>query len=408
MVDAIEFRSCHHFNEKFVMMLRPLWRFVSKRFGLTTILLWLAVPCYHVAMPCQIAFAQDKSEAADAWTDSSGAKTITADFVKLEGVSLTLRRPDGKEVTLPLSKLDDKSRLKARALAKNGGRLPGSVAKAGATVEFPSALTAQEFMDIILREINQKNAIVVWDALPASKQKQVQGVMKLATSKIEQRTLALVQKFRNELIATLKSKKQFILSSKALPIQPEQRAILTKSYDAGVGLIEAFLPLEWMDANYLQKTELRDLVNTFLVSVQAKSDALEKTLPPALQTMSQVPMAATVKNISSTEASIAMVVSGQPGPESKFVSTEGRWLPTELLDPWDSSIATANQTLQAVDPKQIHQMVGQGMFFANSLLGTISTAETQEDFDQAIEQVMSMARAGMGAGMGAGMPAPAR
>lgn len=48
--------------------------------------------------------------AGDKWTDSSGTKTIEADFVKLDGIELTLKNSDGKEIVVPLQKLDTESR----------------------------------------------------------------------------------------------------------------------------------------------------------------------------------------------------------------------------------------------------------------------------------------------------------
>lgn len=57
--------------------------------------------------------------AGDKWTDSSGTKTIEADFVKLDGIELTLKKSDGKEIVVPLHKLDTESRALARRLAKS-------------------------------------------------------------------------------------------------------------------------------------------------------------------------------------------------------------------------------------------------------------------------------------------------
>ena len=168
------------------------------------------------------------ANAQESWTDISGDKTVKAEFVKLDGVQLTLRKEDGKEIVLPLSKLDDKSRLKARAMAKNGGNsVSGSSTssqdstspKNFALVSFPSNPTAQEFIDIVMREFKNENPMVIWDALPASKQKQVQEIVKLATTRVEQRTLNVVKKFRSDLLTALRSKKQFILNSRAIPLQ---------------------------------------------------------------------------------------------------------------------------------------------------------------------------------------------
>ena len=82
----------------------------------------LAASSVSLFLTASIASAQDRPQPTESWTDNTGEKTVTAEFVKLEGVQLTLRKADGKEIVIPLSRLDDKSRLKARAMAKNGGK----------------------------------------------------------------------------------------------------------------------------------------------------------------------------------------------------------------------------------------------------------------------------------------------
>ena len=120
--------------------------------------------------------------------------------------------------------------------------------------------------------------------------------------------------------------------------------------------------------------------------------------------MSTAVIEAKVEGVSAKEAMITFVVPGQPEVPTKFLLTEGRWLPEALLGGWDQQMGQATVGLGQVDPKVIHQTVGQGLVFANGLLGTISSAETQQDFDEAIGQLMGMAQ--MMPGIGAGGLAP--
>ena len=365
----------------------------------STTLVLLAI--FSCAFFASTAIAQERSQSTEGWTDSSGEKTLKAEFVKLDGVQLTLRKPDGTEIVIPLSKLDDKSRLKARAMAKNGTASSNSTtsastskgAKSTAPVSFPLNPTAQEFVDIIVRELKNENPMVVWDALPAVKQKQVQEIVKLAATRVEQRTLNVVKKFRGDLFTALKGKKQFILGSSAIPIPPDQKEVLKNSYDSIVALLEVYLPVEWMDASYLQQAEMRDLFSGYTENVIRKAKDVEKTLPsnsPFKSMLSQSSIDAKVESISSKEAMITFVVPGQPGTPTKFVLSEDRWLPAAMLANWDQNIGQAKDAIQKANPKDIHMGVAQAMLFANGMLGTVSTAETQQDFDDAIGQMMGM------------------
>ena len=372
--------------------------------------LLLAVSLVSIALNATTAFAQDRPQALETWIDSTGKITISAEFVKLEGVQLTLRKVDGKEVVLTLNKLDDKSRLKARAMAKNGGRAP--LSKSTEPVSFPSNPTAQEFADLVLLELKNNNPMVMWDALPAARQKQVQEVVSLASSRVEQRTMNLIKKFRSDLLTALKSKKQFVLNSGALPIPPNQKDVLAKSYDSIVAMLEAYVPTDWLDVSYLQKTELRDVLGSYVYNIALKGKDLENSLPdnsPFKSMINRMPLEAKVENVSATEAMITFVVPGQPDIPSKFILSEGRWLPEVLVAGWDQSMGQATSVLGQLDPKVIHQSVGQGLLFPNGVLGSISAAESQQEFDEAIGQLVGMVQMipGMSGGPMPMPPAPA-
>ena len=381
---------------------------VLLRVLVTPLVLGASIASFSLTAPS--ASAQESPQATESWTDNTGEKTLTAEFVKLEGVQLTLRKTDGKEIVIPLNKLDDKSRLKARAMAKNVGKAP--LAKSTEPASFPSSPTAQEFMDIILRELKNENPMVIWDALPTSKQKQTQEVVKLASSRVEQRTMNLVKKFRSDLLSALRSKKQFVLNSNKIPIPSDRKDVLIKSYDPLVAMLEAYLPVEWLDASYLQQAELRDVLSSYVHNIVLKAKELEKSMAgniPLIPMMSTAVIEAKVEGVSAKEAMITIVLPGQPEVPTKFLFAEGRWLPEALLGNWDQQMEQATVGLGQVDPKVIHQSVGQGLIFANGLLGTISSAETQQDFDEAIGQLIGMAQMipGIGGG-GLAPPGPGR
>lgn len=381
---------------------RPANQLLSIRFLAAPLLLGSIV-----SLDLPRVFSQVPATATENWTDSTGSKTIKGEFVKLDGVNLSVRMSDGTEKVIPLSKLDDKSRLKARELAKSGAKPSSSAvdnvtsksttgAKSSTPVSFPSSPTAQEFADIIVRELNNKNPMVIWDALPKSKQKQVQEIVKLAATRIEQRTLNAIKKFRGDLMTALKTKKTFVLNSKQIPIPPDQKSVLEGSYDPLVALIEAYIPEGWLDASYLEQVELRELLATYTDELSRRGEDVENSLPstsPFRAMLNQTPSSAKVDSATAKEAMVAFMIPGQPEIPIKYVATEGRWLPEPMLDGWDQGLGSAKAMLQGVNPKDIHKAVSQGLLGAYGVLGTISSAETQEDFDDAISQLVGMAQA---------------
>lgn len=375
---------------------------------------------------CSPLFSQEKTQS---WTDSTGKKNIEADFVRLNGVSLILRKPDGQEITVPLSKLDDKSRLRARALAKappsrtkaadgdsadtNSGSSSDaaiSSAKEWASetpVVFEENQTAEQFVAVLDQELKKKNVLVFWDLLPSKKQSEVQELVRLASTRIEQRTLDLIKRFRNDLIGALRSKKEFVLNSKALPIPPEQEELLAATYDGFVDLLDVSLPEDLLTASTLQNSELRTLARTYINNLMAKSDELNRLIPDdnplkSSSVDSEWNFKFQVDSSTQYEAMISGIAPGQTNrvPE-KFTFTNGRWLPAEMVQSWDSAMANATTGLQSADPKQIHKQIGQALLFVNGILSSISAAETQQEFDEAIQQLVGLAQMGMSMGGGA-------
>jgi hypothetical protein len=371
-------------------------------------------------------FSQEKTQS---WTDSTGKKNIEANFVRLNGVSLILRKPDGQEITVPLSKLDDKSRLRARALAKAPPSRPkgaekdssdtGSGSSSGGASESPKEWasetpvifeenqTAEQFIAVLDQELKKQNVLVFWDLLPSKKQSEVQQLVRLASTRIEPRTLDLIKRFRNDLLGALRSKKEFVLNSKALPIPSEQEELLATTYDGIVDLLEMSLPEDLLTASTLQNSELRDIARKYINNLMAKSEELNRLIPedsPFKSTTISRELNFKFQVDSSTqyEAMISAISPGQTNrvPE-KFTLTDGRWLPAELVQSWDSAMANATTGLQSADPKQIHKQIGQALLFVNGILGSISNAETQQEFDEAIQQLVGLAQMGMSMGGGA-------
>ncbi len=270
---------------------------------------------------------------------------------------------------------------------------------------FPLNPTATEFKDIILSELKNKNPMVLWDALPASKQRQVEELVRLASARIEQRTIDLVKRFRNTLLGTIENKKQFVLNNKVLRIPPAYRPILGHSYDSFLGLVEAMVPIDFFQVISLQETNFRDLVGKYVGVFVARSVALESLVPPdsTLQSYNNpIPEDVQIENVSVNEVMVTLIGEGYPHRSYKFVLSEGRWLPIELLESFDEKIVQATEFFQSADAKAIHRTVAQIKIVADAMFNPLLTAETQEEFDEQLQVIFSMAQSVAGQWMPGG------
>jgi hypothetical protein len=364
--------------------------------------------------------------AGDKWTDSSGTKTIEADFVKLDGIQLTIKKSDGKEVVIPLHKLDSSSRLLARKLAKS----PRSTASAGATGSdtesvattsssgdeiFPPNATAREFFDIIIRELEKKNFVISWDSMPASQQADVEQLIQLALTKIDQKTLDDVGKFKKQVLDTLRAKKTFILNSKAIPIENNVRPIIGQAYDPALELLDVLLSDELLNLDKMKSSKPRAFIQDYSARAVVRLEALLKMVPfpgdpmAALTGPAMAPLKGMqIKAVSDNEA-LVTVATPNGSLEESYVKVEGRWVSKKQWDSWKTMKAQAEQAINAIEPKTISLQVKQAMAVASIPVGVLAEAESQQDVDDILGDIVKQvqgAAAGFGAGFMNGMAPP--
>ncbi|MFN7843222.1 MAG: hypothetical protein ACK5YR_14275 [Pirellula sp.] len=364
---------------------RPLWQ-LSLGFLLTSA--WVDTPLF-----------------ADEWTNSSGSKSITGEFVKLDGVKLTIRKEDGTEATIPLYLLNDASRLRARALAK--GDKTGAVA-AGMTDEplkpvevislsdieakFASMKTAEEFVKFVQVEAAKGNYVIQWDQFPPSMQVEAENLAKEAIGKLEQPALDDILKFKKLVVETFKTKKSYLLNSKELDLPPEIKPMVELLYDPVVELVSEAVPDSYFKLETLKSTELRDILTTVVSNVAPRLENIFSKLPPGMNPKDmilQISDSAKFNQISDAEAQ--MTVANPLGGEitQTLVRVENRWIEKQQFESMKAGIEQSKPMVQALDSKQLTRSIRQGLLAMNAAFGGLANAESQQDVDDIIKLLKS-------------------
>ncbi len=362
-----------------------------------------------------IASAQDKSHS---WTDKSGKYKTQAEFVKLDGNNLIIRKSDGSEKTIPLDKLDSESQALAKSLSQQASKGPSTVRSSKPT-KIGDNMEPDAFVDLIVDELNKKNSVVLWDAIPASKQKEFESVVTKAAKKIDSRTFDKLRIVRKSIFEIARKQKDFILNSKVINIPPEEKSQIETAYPAIVNALESYLSADLLDGKRLQKGDLRSFFSTYIGNLQKSLDELANVLPennPIRQQLiisdvrSQVDIK--VERISRTEAELNITPKNPPpnAPEMKpqpmvLVLDDGRWLPRDMVRGWDATMGQAEMAIAAMKPDDIHSSVMLALGFINLPLNNLKNAKTQEEFDAVLEDLKGSAMS-MIPGGGGGMPPP--
>jgi hypothetical protein len=383
----------------------------------------LAILGWAVFLP-SLSFAQ---QATLTWKSTEG-KSLQAEFIRLDGTQVVLKKTDGTEVRVPMSRLNSESQQQAKDAAKMAAKAPTKVEpksppKAGGSaaplepidlpdpVAFTDSMSAEQAMDLLFAELNKPNPIALWDAMPPSYQQDAEGLLKLAAEKLDPSLFKTVRNVRNSIIKLLKTKKDFILGSEMLKgaiaqMNPTAYQEMKSSYDPGVTILEAYLDDLLLDPAQWKKLPTRELAGRYLTNITKKLDSLKGSLPADSQLALALATSSVQHRITEEVTGRPMLHLANPGqPETSMELThvQGRWIPQPMAEQWQTMIGEGQKALQQMTPEQAKQMSQQVSGVVALLviptIGRLQQASSQQEFDQIIAELSQMAMQGMaGAG----------
>ncbi len=283
-------------------------------------------------------------------------------------------------------------------------------ATSGAVQAGPSEDTAEATMLHLMDGLKNGQPVVVWNSLPDSYQKDINGLVQSFGSNMDPD----VWKQSIDLITTvhklLVDKGEFIgnypmiaeggnsdAAKKAIP----QIAGLLKTVIDGASDLEA-----------LKSFDGATFMTTTGASLVGQLDAISSLSPNPTGGPSGLAALSSIKveTIESSADSATLKITGPDGQEKseEFVKVEGKWLPKEMTVSWTEQIAAAKDALAKL-PEQSGAMKGQMMMvsgMAGGMLAPLQSAETQEQFNAAMDGLTQGAMGMFMGGMG-GPPADA-
>jgi hypothetical protein len=401
-----------------------------------------------VATP-QLAIAQDATEIPK-WTDLSGSKTIQAKFIRLEGDSVVLEKSDGTEVTVPLNKLNLKSQAQAKRLAnpqafeKKASSSPEMKPKASATensgsvstakssssdssestrTKLPAGISATETLKFIAEELKKDNYTVLMDTMSDEQIQVLKDIFATAATKLNKSSFDSIKSLFKRSGKVMSEKKEFIMNYPKLPPQVKPR--LSAHYDTIVAILTDFVASPaasyktWSDGDAV--TLLPEVIR--MVDVYGSKIAeTEKTLDPNSQINMSNVLSIWGANVSKNDIVSGKVsIANEEGDKAtlEFVGVNGekqtsdlervngRWQAIEN-DVYRNNMAAAKQQLaqlEAVDASQISGQLTLGLAVVGGLIGQLERANSQEQFNQQMDQLLQSAGQMIpGAGGGPGLP----
>ena len=280
-----------------------------------------------MALSAGTAFGQERFHQ---WSDNTGRFKVDAEFVRVEGEQVVLKRLDGREIKIPFERLspesldlakskggmgtrpkssgsskkekpsndkpaddvfgaskpsgDTKASKPSRTPVEEGGaeEMEGAStsSQASPVVQFSDGLSADEFVSLVLKELSEENTIVLWDALPSSMQSRTENLVVAFSKRVDSKSFDTIRRLRNTLIEILRKQQPFIVNSKVLQIPPEMASNLREAFPDGVDFLDKAIAKELLDSKRLQRGDLRGLLDNYLRNVNASAKKLIVHLPP--------------------------------------------------------------------------------------------------------------------------------
>ncbi|MFM8398694.1 MAG: SHD1 domain-containing protein, partial [Pirellula sp.] len=226
------------------------------------------------------------------WSDNTGRFKVDAQFVRIEGEQVVLKKLDGRDIKIPFDRLSPES----LELAKSKGGMsssktpspspgksnpdkpspapsapeapaPTSASVAHPVTKFQDNMDPKEFVDLIYQQTTKDNYIVLWDAMPASKQKQLEELMVAFANKVDSRSFDMLRRTRTSMIEILRKQQKFILNSSVLQIPSEFIAQIEPSYPGMVDLADNLISKDLFDGKRMQKGDMRGLLDGYMTKL---------------------------------------------------------------------------------------------------------------------------------------------
>jgi hypothetical protein len=269
----------------------------------------------------------------------------------------------------------------------------------------PACSGKSETPDVVVmnvaRSLDAGHPEAAWDALPASYQTDIDSVRILFAAHMDKELYDKGFQVFGSLVNVLKTKKDFILA------HPMAAGMMQnadpQAYDAMVTALESLTKSDISTLDGLAKLNIRNYLASSGGELSKQMISLSKLNPgdrPKIEKLSDIQV--TVVKQEKDRATLS-IKTGEETEEQEWITVEGKWIPEQLAKEWKVEELKPQLRAMSVSPEQKTQAL-MIMSMAETALGQLQNAASQDEFNQALQGVLGPMMGGM---MGGAMGAPA-
>lgn len=278
-----------------------------------------------------------------------------------------------------------------------------------AKAEFPDAPDAA--MKFIASELSKGNGGILWQAMPTSYQGDVNEIVQLASTKLDAEVydqgFALVEK----LSGIVADKKDFIINTSigGEAKSAEEKAEMEAAWPAVVSFLGTLNSSQITSLEGLKGFDGQAFFDSTVSDLLKQLDGLAALSGDEFRLADLADMAVNVVESTEDTATLEVSVPGEEPNTGSYKKVDGRWLDEDIVNGWAEGVAGAKANLAALTPEEMAKNKPQIIMaysMVDGILTNLQNAQSQEQFDQALQGAMMplMGLMMMGGGMNFGAP----
>lgn len=268
----------------------------------------------------------------------------------------------------------------------------GKKAEEAATVTIPDAPDAA--IQTVITEFAKGNGGILWQAMPASYQSDVNTLAQLAGSKIDPEVYGKSFATIARLAEVIDQQQVLILNSSVMQGRSaEEMAELEAALPSIVGLLGAITSSELASSTGLLNFNGQDFFDTTVSQFTQYAETLGQLAGEESMLSNYMNTVVTVVEADDLQATLLTTVPGKEPLEQVFTKVEQRWVPSEMASDWSSEIAEAKAELDATfieDMAAQKPQIMSVLAMIDGVLAQIAAAENQQQFDQSLQGAILM------------------
>ena len=250
-------------------------------------------------------------------------------------------------------------------------------------------------VEAVFESLANKQPEVLWQALPASYQSDINEVTHAFANKMDPElwdtTFTLVKKATG----VLRDKKQYILESSFMDAAGDESVRIEGNWDTVLAVLDDVFSSEISKLDNLKTIDWEKFLKTTGTEIMGRAADIStaKTAEEPDEDVIAKLRQTTVETVS-REGNVATVKVSAPGEDPEEISltlVEGRWVPTEMADEWDEGVAEAKKEIAEISEEEIAEGKMQAMMMfgmADAVLDQLAAVNSKEELEQVIQGVL--------------------